>query len=90
MREIRLSGSEGGGAEFNRLFLLLSIIAKVLRQLCRSGPPTRRIFSQLHGAAVGAADALRQAKPYPDSMRLRVIIGKQASTPLAPLGVKCL
>jgi hypothetical protein len=34
MREIRLSGSEGGGVEINRLSLPLSSICKEVQVLC--------------------------------------------------------
>jgi len=36
MREIRPSGSEGGGAETNRFFLPLSLKAQYFRQFCVS------------------------------------------------------
>ena len=52
MREIRLSGSEGGGAEMNRLFLPLSKLLQDLWNDCRPCALTRRFpgilnFSQL-------------------------------------------
>ena len=90
MREIRLSGSEGGGAELNRLSLPLSPAGSISAPRARPGYGTARLPGRLTVQTLERGSLLRVA--FPGIRLLRVLLPLselQRVSPWAALSDPC-